>query len=209
MDTTNAFAVPRQLFACRGRHGASDNNDSGAFFTADEYALFSLRGDVHKSRLYEELETRRQIVLTPVNASKCASRCASKRSRKIENKHLHTKNMVQLLVEAIESHQIQAPENMLELDNARRRVSNFSVVQHEQYLKLQHKLYQALQRGLPEVLALSEDEAKQWHKTKSEIEKEQVSFCRTMARGLAAEAAINETQVPAMAEAWVRDIRLK
>ncbi|KAF1788856.1 hypothetical protein GQ600_16549 [Phytophthora cactorum] len=70
------------------------------------------------------------------------------------------------------------------------------VAQHERYLVLQRKLFQAQQRGLPEVLALSQDEAKQWQQMKAEVEKEQVGFCRMMARSLALEAALNKAQVP-------------
>ncbi|KAG6957958.1 hypothetical protein JG688_00010733, partial [Phytophthora aleatoria] len=198
MDTANAFAVPRRLFAGRKRRADAGNDiDSPAFFAANDFAAFSVRGDAHESRLYEPLETSRQTILTPVSESNSARKRSATMQIKQQSKHL-----VKLLVEAIESHRIQAPEKMLELDNARRRVSGFSVVQHERYLVLQRKLFQAQQRGLPEVLALSQDEAKQWQQMKAEVEKEQVGFCRMMARSLAVEAALNKAQVPLAAVSW-------
>ncbi|KAG6947661.1 hypothetical protein JG687_00015961 [Phytophthora cactorum] len=198
MDTANAFAVPRRLFAGRKRRADAGNDiDSPAFFAANDFAAFSVRGDAHESRLYEPLETSRQTILTPVSESNSARKRSATMQIKQQSKHL-----VKLLVEAIESHRIQAPEKMLELDNARRRVSGFSVAQHERYLVLQRKLFQAQQRGLPEVLALSQDEAKQWQQMKAEVEKEQVGFCRMMARSLAVEATLNKAQVPPAAVSW-------
>ncbi|ETL36260.1 hypothetical protein L916_11736, partial [Phytophthora nicotianae] len=198
LHAANAFAVPRRLFAGRKRRADVANDiDSATFFTADDFAAFSVRGDAHESRLYELLETRRRTILTPVKESNSSRKRAAAMKIKPQSTHL-----VKLLVEAIESHRIQAPEKMLELDNARRRVSGFSVAQHEQYLMLQRKLFQAQQRGLPEVLALSQDEAKQWQHMKVEVEKEQIGFCRMMARNLAAEAALNEAQVPLAVESW-------
>ncbi|KAG7377433.1 hypothetical protein PHYPSEUDO_011647 [Phytophthora pseudosyringae] len=213
MDTPDgrggAFAVPRRLFAGRKRRAEAVNDaDRSSFFTADDFAAFSVRGDAHQSRFYEALETRRRTLVTPVHASNSArTRSATMKIKQ------QSKNLAQLLVEAIEGHRIQAPEKMLELDNGRRRVSGFSVAEHEQYLVLQRKLFLAQQvqdigvltiagRGLPEVLALSQDEGKQWQRMSADVEQEQVSFCRMMARGLAAEAAANETQLPLFAASW-------
>ncbi|KAJ8576939.1 hypothetical protein ON010_g2264 [Phytophthora cinnamomi] len=167
-----------------------------SFFTADEFAAYSVRADTHLSRLYGELETRRRTLVTSAAPSSGRKSSAAVKLKK------QTKHLVMLLVEAIEANRIQRPEKVLELDNARRRVSGISVAEHERYLMLQLKLFQAQQRGLPEVLALSADEAKQWKQMKTEVELEQVSFCRMMARGLAAEAAASEMQVPALAMSW-------
>lgn len=56
------------------------------------------------------------------------------------------------------------------------------------------------------MLALSQDEAKQWQQMRADVEYEQVGFCRMMARGLAPEAAGNETHVPSFAASWVREL---
>jgi hypothetical protein len=61
-----------------------------------------------------------------------------------------------------------------------------------------------MQHGLPELLALSQDEAKQWNQMKYDVQNEQVGFCRMLARGLAVEAAANDAQVPPFAASWVR-----
>uniref|UniRef100_H3GEH9 Little elongation complex subunit 2 C-terminal domain-containing protein n=1 Tax=Phytophthora ramorum TaxID=164328 RepID=H3GEH9_PHYRM len=203
MDATlklsdGAFAVPRRLFTGRKRRPESPNaTNSTQFFSADEFAAFSVRGDAHESRLYGDLETRRRTIVTSnVASSKRKSSSAMKVKRE-------TKHLVHLLVEAIETDRIQRPEKMSEFDNGRRRVSGFSVAEHEQYLMLQHKLFLAQQRGLPEVLALSKDEAKQWEQMKSEVKNEQMTFCRMMARGLAAEAAVNEAHVPQFVASWL------
>ncbi|POM62896.1 hypothetical protein PHPALM_27902 [Phytophthora palmivora] len=155
--------------------------DSDSFFTADAFATFSTHGDIYKSRRYGELETRRRTIVTPGNASDSSSKSSSTMNTMQQSKHL-----VQLLVEAIESYRIRAPEKMLELDNARRRLSGFSVANMNE------------QRGLPEVLSLSQDEAKQWQQIKAEVEKEQVGFCRMMTRGLAAENVVNQAQYNSM-----------
>ncbi|KAL4171593.1 hypothetical protein KRP22_009685 [Phytophthora ramorum] len=204
MDATlklsdGAFAVPRRLFTGHKRRPESPNaTNSTQFFSADEFAAFSVRGDAHESRLYGDLETRRRTIVTSnVASSKRKSSAAMKVKRE-------TKHLVHLLVEAIETDRIQRPEKMSEFDNGRRRVSGFSVAEHEQYLMLQHKLFLAQQRGLPEVLALSKDEAKQWEQMKSEVKNEQMTFCRMMARGLAAEAAVNEAHVPQFVASWYK-----
>ncbi|TDH70072.1 hypothetical protein CCR75_006768 [Bremia lactucae] len=198
MDSATTFAVPRQLFAGRKRRPFCPLENRGdAFFTIEDYEAHSIRGDVHESRLYESLETSRQTILTPLNASTRTH----KRTTPMKIKH-QSKNLVQLLVEAIENHRMQAPETMLELDNGRRRISGLSVAQHEQYLKLQRKCVQAQQRGLPEVLALSEEETTEWHELTAMVEQEQVSYCRMIMRGLATEAAVNDTKVPEAAESW-------
>lgn len=140
-DSSTAFAVPRRLFAGRKRRAeASRDTDSSSFFTADDFAAFSVRGDAHESRLYGELETRRRTLVTSLEASNSTRKSSAAMKTKKETKHL-----VQLLVEAIEANRIRAPEKMLELDNARRRVSGLSVAEHEQYLMLQRKLFQAQQ----------------------------------------------------------------
>ncbi|KAL3670317.1 hypothetical protein V7S43_004628 [Phytophthora oleae] len=198
MEATSAFAVPRRLFAGHKRRAEGSNAvDSSAFFTSDEYDAFSVHGDAHESRLYAELETRRRTLVATINSCKNIR----KSSPAMEIKH-QSKHLVLLLVEAIANGHIEAPEKMLELDNSRRRVSGFSVAEHERYLLLQRKLFQAQQRGLPEVLALSQDEAKQWQQMKADVEKEQIGFCRMMTRGLAAEAAANEALVPSFASSW-------
>ncbi|POM62569.1 hypothetical protein PHPALM_28260, partial [Phytophthora palmivora] len=197
MDSTT-FAVPGRLLTSRKRCAECPSDvDSDSFFTADAFATFSTHGDIYKSRRYGELETRRRTIVTPGNASDSSSKSSSTMNTMQQSKHL-----VQLLVEAIESHRIRAPEKMLELDNARRRLSGFSVAQHERYLVLQRKVFQAQQRGLPEVLSLSQDEAKQWQEMKAEVEKEQVGFCRMMTRGLAAEDVVNQAQVPSFVGSW-------
>ncbi|KAE8906406.1 hypothetical protein PF005_g11683 [Phytophthora fragariae] len=205
MDTTpkladgpsSAFAVPQRLFAGRKRRSeAAIDPDSSPFFTADEFAAFSVRGDVHESRLYGEFEAKRRTIVSPETPDSGRKSSAAVQVKK------QTKHLMLLLVEAIEANRIQRPEKMLELDNARRRVSGIPVAQHERYLQLQRKLFQAQQRGLPEVLALSADEAKQWGQMKADVEMEQVGFCRMMARSLAAEAAANEMQIPAFALSW-------
>eukprot|EP00644_Phytophthora_capsici_P003801 jgi/Phyca11/544514/estExt2_Genewise1Plus.C_PHYCAscaffold_150098 len=202
-SATNAFAVPRRLVAGHKRHAdGSITADRSAFFTSDDYDAFSVLGDAHESRLYAELETRRRTLVTLNNSSKNTRKTTSVMEIKHQSKHL-----IQILVEAIANGSIEAPEKMLELDNARRRVSGFSVAEHERYLLLQRKRIHAQQRGLPEVLALSQDEAKQWQQMKADVEKEQIGFCRMMMRGLAAEAAANEALVPSFADSWVGECR--
>ncbi|OWZ02560.1 hypothetical protein PHMEG_00025858 [Phytophthora megakarya] len=200
MDTTTtlAFAVPRPLFTRRKRRAEGPTeHDKNSFFSANDFASFSTRGDVHESRLYGELETRRRIIVTLENDSNSSQNSSTTMKIAQQSKHL-----VQLLLEAIENHHIQAPEKMSEFDNARRRVSGFSVAQHERYLMLQYKVFHAQQRGLPEVLALTPDEAQQWQHLKAEVEYEQVGFCRMIARGLAAENAASQNHVPLFVKSW-------
>ncbi|GMF28866.1 unnamed protein product [Phytophthora lilii] len=135
-EPSTAFAVPRRIFA--GRKRRAEDTDHSSFFTADDFAAFSVRGVAHESRLYGPLETRRQTLVTPTVATSRKSSAAMKIKKQ-------TKNLVQLLVEAIEAKRIRAPEKMLELDNARRRVSGLSVAEHERYLMLQRKIFQAQQ----------------------------------------------------------------
>ncbi|RLN53408.1 hypothetical protein BBJ29_008748 [Phytophthora kernoviae] len=99
----------------------------------------------------------------------CTKSCQSEVPIKPGHKHL-----VQLILEAIETHRIQPPTNQDELENGQRRVSSFSVAEHERYLALQRKLMHAQQRGLPGVLALSEDEMRLWKRLENEVKGEQV-----------------------------------
>lgn len=148
MDTTprladcpsTAFAVPRRLLAGRKRRPeATTANDGSSFFTAEDFEAFSVRGDVLTSRLYGELETRRRTIVTSVAPTSGRKSSATATIKK------QTKHLMLLLLEAIEANRIQRPEKMLELDNARRRVSGISVAEHERYLMLQRKLFQAQQ----------------------------------------------------------------
>ncbi|CAI5734830.1 unnamed protein product [Peronospora destructor] len=202
MDATNlstAFAVPRTLFTGQKRRAdASPNMDRSSFFTSDDFTTFSIRGDVHESRFYGEVETRRRTLVTTTRTSHLTRARTTVMNIKKTRKHL-----IQLLVEAVETNRIQAPgKKKIELDSARRRISKLSVPEHEQYLILQRKICQAQQRGLPEVLALPENEAKQWKKMKSSVKKEQLEFSRVMTRGLAFESDVNESQVPSFAASW-------
>jgi hypothetical protein len=141
-DTPAAvFAVPQPLFAGRKRRAeASPSGNSAQFFTADDFAAFSVHGDAHLARLYWDLETRRRTIVTSVGSSNSGPKSSAAMQIKKKTKHL-----VQLLMEAIENNRIQRPDNMIELENGRRRVSGFSVAEHEQYLMLQRKLFQAQQ----------------------------------------------------------------
>ncbi|CAH0492413.1 unnamed protein product [Peronospora farinosa] len=199
MDTTSslsAFTVPRKLLTGHKRHAdASIDRPPLFFLTFNDFATFSIRGDVQESRFYNDLEMHRRTLVT----TKDTSHVTRQKSSGINIKRT-THHLIQLLMEAIKTSRIQIPaQKRIELENARRRISSFSVSEHEQYLMLQCSLFQAQQRGLPEVLALGTKEAKQWQKMKVKVEREQVEFCRMMTKGLAFEAAVHENQVPSFA----------
>ncbi|CAH0474165.1 unnamed protein product [Peronospora belbahrii] len=202
MDMTSAstaFAVPRQLLLGHKRRAiACHDPKSSSFFTADDFDTYSIRGDGFESQLYGELETHRRTLVTTAKPLQWKHKSSMTIDMTKKRKHL-----MQLLFEAIQMKRIQAPEKLLAVfDNVRRRISRISVAEHDQYLQLQRSIYQAQQRGLPEELALSEDEAKQWQQMKKYAETEQVEFCSLMTRGLAAEAAFYETHVPLFAASW-------
>ena len=137
----DAFAVPRRLFTGHKRRAEAPRDDNFTFFTADDFNMFSIRGDSHESRLYGELETcRRTLVTTTSGLSNRPQNSSSFIKIKEESKHL-----VQLLVELVETNRIQAPKKRVELDNAYRRISGFSVAEQERYMMLQRKVFQAQQ----------------------------------------------------------------
>ena len=138
----DAFAVPQRLFTGRKRRAEALPTNSYVFFTADDFHTFSIYGYNHKSRLYGELAARRQAL---VNRSTGRSIPSPKSSVPIQRRANESKHLVQLLVDMIENKRIHAPDNRVEVDNARRRISRFSVAEHEQYLALQRKMYQAQQ----------------------------------------------------------------
>ncbi|KAG7393823.1 hypothetical protein PHYBOEH_005992 [Phytophthora boehmeriae] len=191
-----AFAVPPPLFAGRKRRAAAPNtSDSFSFFTAEDFNAFSIRGDVYESRFYGGLERRRWTVLSANSGRKSADTALTKPGQK---------HLLQRLWEAIEAHHIQPPNNREELENGQRRISSFSVAEHERYLALQRTLVQAQQRGLPGVLALSQDEMKFWKHLENEVKGEQTSFCKMVVRALAAEATSKEAFIPPFVDIWVR-----
>ena len=146
MDTTQsswtAFAVPRTLSPGRKRRAnASYDSAQSSFVTIADVAAFANRGDVHESRFYGEIETCRQTLVTPGRTSPNRYRPTLTRTPTQSPTHL-----IQLLVIAMETHRLQVSDpQVIALDNARRRLSKISVLEHEHYLLLYGKICQAQQ----------------------------------------------------------------
>lgn len=150
--TTNAFAVPRPLVAARRKRKAEPETEGGwdasiqqsSYFTADEYARFSIRGDAHESSRYQHEERLRQTLLTDAASSEPEASAETdqddrlRRAAKIKSKHL-----VELVVSWVEKNvDVEDSSNrsrILMTDNARRRISALTVDDHEEYLALVRK----------------------------------------------------------------------
>ncbi|DBA04415.1 TPA: hypothetical protein N0F65_010011 [Lagenidium giganteum] len=191
-----------------------------------------MNGDSHESRLYGDEEARRHVVVTrdykvPPPPKPSSERAAAAASL-LETIHSSLRDVKQVhnaapaqpvvvgapplpqrhLLDILYDRKHKADADSAE--NISRRISTLTIAQHVQYLKLLQKRVTAqlvgmvvmCLRGLPALLALSNQEAQEWTDLDSLVELEQAALRADLERLARKDCAARYTFVPTFAHHW-------